>query len=812
MSKPWQRALTASLMMILASLAGCLDVEDVGGEPTDAYGTVMVSTYHIAELVSAVGGDLVNVEMISTSNMPVHDYEPSAQDIIRLQGADVFLYHGLGLEPWVESTLESMGADAPTASATHAMPSGEETLDFESILLGDLCRYLSSPSTTDVHLLAEDADEADELHAEDGVYNLAMPEHDEDHDEDHEEGEHDEDHDEHDHEGDGHVEPLESLSPGDDCPAGTTVAVYHFEEGEYVFEFEAEDMETFTMAMAAMAGAHDHAHDHGDHDDHDDDHDEHEGVCHDTTTHENHDEYDSKEACEAAGHLWMEDGEDHDGHDHEEGEHDDEMTAEEALSSFDSNNDSNLSWDEFWVAWNTDDDDDHDEHDHEEGEHDENETSDDDQHDHEDEHSPLEEVLEDYMMEMLMPIFNESDADNSGGLSLEELEHFIEDIDAMEDDDLDMPSGDFIVGAFDEDNDSMLSFEEFSEMMGMEHNHDDNGTHDENESAEEEFMEAMMEMMFNMSDANGDGFLNASEVEMMFEMMDDEDDHEEGLGFIHVHIEREGDYGIALPAGVQLHVLSEGGHEGHDHEEHAHDEEGEHHDEEEGEHHEEEGEHRDEEEGEHHDEEDDHRDEEEGEHHDEEDDHHDEHGDGDELNFDPHSWLNPMAFSAQVDVVLDVLSTAFPDGAEAFEANANAYKAELLALDGEFEAAFGNNGTCSANTVAANHNAYAYLSRAYDLEFVTVHGIDPEGEPSAEDIAEVVERVIEDDITVLFVEEYTDQSAVASLVEQTVSDDMPEGLTVLTLYTMELAPMDSEDDYISLMTKNLENLKTGLGC
>ena len=165
MSKPWQRALTASLMMILASLAGCLDAEDVGGEPTDAYGTVMVSTYHIAELVSAVGGDLVNVEMISTTNMPIHDYEPSAQDIIRLQGVDVFLYHGLGLEPWVEAMLDTMGADAPTASATHAMPSGEETLDFESILIGDLCRYLNSPSTADVYLLAEDAEEADELHA-----------------------------------------------------------------------------------------------------------------------------------------------------------------------------------------------------------------------------------------------------------------------------------------------------------------------------------------------------------------------------------------------------------------------------------------------------------------------------------------------------------------------------------------------------------------------------------------------------------------------------------------------------------------------
>ena len=114
--------------------------------------------------------------------------------------------------------------------------------------------------------------------------------------------------------------------------------------------------------------------------------------------------------------------------------------------------------------------------------------------------------------------------------------------------------------------------------------------------------------------------------------------------------------------------------------------------------------------------------------------------------------------------------------------------------------------------MAANHNAYAYISNAYDIEFVTVHGLDPEGEPSAADVAEVVERIGDDEITVLFVEEYTDASAVDSLVQQTVSDDLPNGVTVLTLYTMEMAPMDASDDYLSLMNKNLDNLKTGLGC
>jgi ABC-type Zn uptake system ZnuABC Zn-binding protein ZnuA len=64
----------------------------------------------------------------------------------------------------------------------------------------------------------------------------------------------------------------------------------------------------------------------------------------------------------------------------------------------------------------------------------------------------------------------------------------------------------------------------------------------------------------------------------------------------------------------------------------------------------------------------------------------------------------------------------------------------------------------------------------------------------------------------LFLEEYTAEGAVSSIVEQTTSSDMPNGVQTLTLYTMELPPKDSSDDYISLMQKNLDNLKIGLGC
>jgi zinc transport system substrate-binding protein len=97
------------------------------------------------------------------------------------------------------------------------------------------------------------------------------------------------------------------------------------------------------------------------------------------------------------------------------------------------------------------------------------------------------------------------------------------------------------------------------------------------------------------------------------------------------------------------------------------------------------------------------------------------------------------------------------------------------------------------------------MTLKYDIEVVSLHGLDPEGEPSPEDIAEVIDHINEEGITVLFIEEFTDQGAVDSIVQQT-------GVSIQILYTMEMSPSDANDNYLSLMNKNLENLISGIGC
>ena len=165
------RSILLSILMITSSLAGCLgdEAEEIV-EPTEdpqeelIYGNVMVSTYHVGELVKAVAGESVAISYMSQENIPVHDYSPSASDLVRLQEADVFFYHGLNLEPWIDSAMEALGADAPPSFMTHTMASGEDTLDYQSLLVADLCELVTEGpfQSTTLGVMDHDHDDHDD--------------------------------------------------------------------------------------------------------------------------------------------------------------------------------------------------------------------------------------------------------------------------------------------------------------------------------------------------------------------------------------------------------------------------------------------------------------------------------------------------------------------------------------------------------------------------------------------------------------------------------------------------------------------------
>ena len=881
----WHKALLVSFVLITSSLAGCLDNDDDDDEKLEGkYGTVIVSTYHIEQMVSAIVGDTVNVEMMSTNNIPVHDYAPTPEDIIRLSESDLFLYHGLGLETWVEDALDSLGSDAPESASTHAMPTGEVNLDYESMLINDLCKLLAGGPYESLYL-SFDEDDVSEIHAEPVTHSIEAAEHEDDHD-DHGDDDHDDhgddDHDEHDghddHGGDGHTEAEEVITNPEGCPADSVIQVFHLEEGEYVIEFESEHHDyEFDLAVLKMLGGHAHHDHHGHGDDHGDEEeeneDEHHGECHDTTTHEDYDS--TEEECEAAGHVWMEEGHDEDGHDehhgvchdttthenydsteeeceaaghvwmeedHDEHGHDEEPTPEEVLEMYDTNNDSSISWDEFWASWEDDHHDEHDGHDeHEEMHHnlvvlypDNSSVI------LEEEHDVLSEdtTANDFTMHLLdMNSISYDITEGSFGnftnsiggfegpsdyswwwqlhtwndsaeaweesmlgmdsVKMEEAEHIAWAPNSTDDSLIPTPEHDDDHGemvCYDMSTHTVVEIDNLSDceaagMMWVEMTSEDHDDHDDdchNEHTEEEEMSMLMSI-FNESDADSNALLDSTELETFIPHVSEfaechEEIDEDVMGYAIIHVMAEGEYGFAHSSELEISLMAYGGgHDDHsDHDYHSG-----------------------------HDDHDDHGDEDGHDDHGDEDGHDDEDNsnsglDIDDLSYDPHSWLDPVAYKIQVEIVLELLIETFPDGEDVFTENAEDYMDKLDTLHIEFDTTI-NSGVCTDKTVAANHNAYSYMAYRYDIQFVTVHGLDPEGEPSPADVAKVVEFINEEKIDLLFVEEYTDQSSVQSIVDET-------DVEVKILYTMEMAPSDSDDDYMSMMYKNLENLAAGMSC
>ncbi|MFC3061619.1 metal ABC transporter substrate-binding protein [Paenirhodobacter populi] len=78
----------------------------------------VVTTFTVlADMASRVAGDAADVVSITVPGAEIHGYEPTPQDIVRAQDADLILWNGMNLELWFEQFLRNLG-DVPSVTLT----------------------------------------------------------------------------------------------------------------------------------------------------------------------------------------------------------------------------------------------------------------------------------------------------------------------------------------------------------------------------------------------------------------------------------------------------------------------------------------------------------------------------------------------------------------------------------------------------------------------------------------------------------------------------------------------------------------------
>ncbi|WP_235857137.1 metal ABC transporter substrate-binding protein [Occultella glacieicola] len=168
---------------------------------------------------------------------------------------------------------------------------------------------------------------------------------------------------------------------------------------------------------------------------------------------------------------------------------------------------------------------------------------------------------------------------------------------------------------------------------------------------------------------------------------------------------------------------------------------------------------------------------------------------------DPHFWLDPTRLAAVTDAVADAFAEADPDNAETYSANAQALTAELTGLDEEYTAAL---GTCERDVIVVSHAAFGYLTDRYGLTQVGISGLDPESEPAPARLTEIGHIVEDAGVTTIFTE-----TLVSPKVAEVLAEDL--GIDVGVLDPIE-GLTDPEQDYLSVMRTNLDELTGALGC
>ncbi len=171
--------------------------------------------------------------------------------------------------------------------------------------------------------------------------------------------------------------------------------------------------------------------------------------------------------------------------------------------------------------------------------------------------------------------------------------------------------------------------------------------------------------------------------------------------------------------------------------------------------------------------------------------------------YDPHTWLDPVLMAEAAQAIESELVALDPGHAEAYRTNAKNLRDDLKALDNAYRQGLSD---CRLKTFITSHDAFGYLARRYGLEAIGVAGFSPEDEPSAKLIAELSDLSREKGIKHIFTEALANPAAAQTLSEEA-------GLAALVLDTAEgLTDATKNEDYISLMRKNLESLRTGLQC
>jgi ABC-type Zn uptake system ZnuABC Zn-binding protein ZnuA len=176
---------------------------------------------------------------------------------------------------------------------------------------------------------------------------------------------------------------------------------------------------------------------------------------------------------------------------------------------------------------------------------------------------------------------------------------------------------------------------------------------------------------------------------------------------------------------------------------------------------------------------------------------------------DPHVWFSVHHVAQWVENVERVFSDLDPAHAGAYAANAAAYREELEELEAYAHEQLAGI-PAQRRVLVTNHGAFGYFAEAYDFTVLgtVMPGLSTLSEPSASDLARLIEAMEEYGVCAIFAE-----TTVSDALARTVTAELDgcEEVQVLKLYTGAIGPAGSgADSYAGMFRANVSTIAAGL--
>lgn len=177
---------------------------------------------------------------------------------------------------------------------------------------------------------------------------------------------------------------------------------------------------------------------------------------------------------------------------------------------------------------------------------------------------------------------------------------------------------------------------------------------------------------------------------------------------------------------------------------------------------------------------------------------------------DPHIWNSTEIWSLVVQAIADELSARLPEHADAFQANAAAYLAEIAEADAYARERL---ATIPAERryLVSGHDAFNYFAAAYGMQAFAIEGISTADEASIQDLRELADLIASERIPVIFYENITDRQATDALREAVQARGWDVRVAERTLYSDSLGDTPPLDTYLGTFLHNVDAIVEALG-